>query len=68
MNELDSDGNPPKFYPGDRVFVEPLKMEATVIEQLMCYDYPEYFWGNVKLKYDDGATGTSHSWQLKKLT
>ena len=67
MNERDSYGDLPDFKQGDRVFVLPLKMEATVVEQLMTYDYPEYFWGNVKLRYDDGVEGISHRWQLKKL-
>lgn len=64
---LDSKGNPPRFFPGDRVYVMPVKMEATVIEQMLSYDSGEYFWGNLKLKYDDGYEGTSHSWQVKKL-
>lgn len=67
MTKLDSNGDPPKFYAGDRVFVHPLNMEATVIEQQLHWDYPESFWGNVKLIYDDGVTGTSNCWQLKKL-
>lgn len=67
MTQLDSNGNPPKFKPGERVYVHPLKMEATVIEQLLSYDYPECFWGNVNLQYDDGLTSTSNSWQLPKV-
>ncbi len=67
MNNRDSHGRLPSFLPGDRVLVLPLKMEATVIEQLRSYDYPEWFWGNVKLQYDDGIIGTSNSWQLSKL-
>ena len=66
-DELDSNGNPAKFRPGDRVNVLPLKMEATVIEQYRSYDYPDWFWGNVRLKFDDGAEGTSNSWQLEKV-
>ena len=65
--ELDCRGHPPKFLRGDRVLVLPLDMEATVIEQLMTYDYPEYFWGNVRVRYDDNLEGTSQSWQLRKL-
>ena len=64
---LDSNGNPPRFLHGERVFVMPVKMEATVIEQMLSYDGGEYFWGNLKLKYDDGFEGISHSWQVKKL-
>jgi len=68
MNELDSDGNPPKFVYGDRVLVLPLDLMATVIRQQKCYDGIGYwFWGNVKLIYDDGVTGISNSWQLKKV-
>lgn len=58
----------PPFKSGERVYVLPLKMEATVIRQQKCYDYPDEFWGNVELLYDDGIKGTSNSWQLKKLT
>jgi hypothetical protein len=50
---LDSNGNPPRFLPGERVYVMPVKMEATVIKQMLSYDSGESFWGNLKLKYDD---------------
>lgn len=63
----DSEGRPPKFIEGDRVYVGPLKVEATVIRQILHYDYPESFWGDVELMYDDGVPGRSNSWQLKKL-
>ncbi len=57
----------PQFLPGDRVYVKPLKMEATVIKQRLHHDGPESFWGNVELLYDDGIKGISNSWQCKKL-
>jgi hypothetical protein len=63
----DSSGKFPTWNPGDRVFVAPMRMYATVIEQTLSYDYPESFWGNVQLQYDDGITGTSNSWQLVKV-
>ena len=59
--------NDAPFQPGDRVFVLPLKMEATVVEQYKTYDYPDEYWGNVLLQYDDGTKGVSNSWQLKHL-
>lgn len=59
--------NPPQYKEGDRVYVIPLNMEATVIKQQLTYDYPESFWGNVELQYDDGVKGISNSWQLKKI-
>lgn len=65
--EIDSDGRGPLYVRGDRVYVHPLKQEATVIKQILHYDYPESFWGNVKLQYDDGVTGISHSCQCKKI-
>lgn len=64
---LDSEGNPPKFYSGDRVYVLPLKMEATVIRQVLHYDLGETFWGNLELVYDDGVKGVSNCWQVKKI-
>ena len=64
----DSDGNGPMWRPGDRVWVAPLKMEATVIQQLPSYDGPDYwFWGNVELQYDDGTKGISNNWQIMKV-
>ena len=63
-----STSDEPPFKPNERVYVLPLKMEATVIRQQRCYDGPDQFWGNVELLYDDGITGKSNSWQLKKLT
>jgi hypothetical protein len=65
--KLDSNGKPAPFQPGDRVFVGPNKMHATVVRQILSWDYPECFWGNVELLYDDGVKGTSNSWQLRKL-
>jgi hypothetical protein len=63
----DSNGNPPKFLPGDRVYVHPMRQEATVIKQVLHWDYPESFWGNLELQYDDGIKGTSHCWQVEKV-
>jgi len=57
----------PKFVAGDRVYVGPNKMEATVIQQIKHYDGSEVFWGNVELLYDDGVKGISNCWQLQKL-
>lgn len=55
----------PQFIVGDRVYVIPLKMEATVIRQRRSYDGLDEFWGNVELVYDDGRKGVSNSWQLR---
>ena len=69
VNETDTEGRLPKFVPGDRVLVIPLKMEATVIEQKRSYDGPDYwFWGNVYLEYDDGFRGIANNWQCAKLS
>ena len=59
--------HPPPFEAGDRVLVLPNNMEATVLEQCLTYDYPETFWGNTIVKYDDGITGSSNSWQLRLI-
>ena len=67
MNDLDSNGNPPKFVKGDRVLVLPNNLKATVIRQRMHYDMNEEFWGNLELLYDDGVTGSSHSWQVERI-
>ena len=65
--KTDSNGKPPEFYSGDRVFVLPTQMEATVIRQVLHYDMNESFWGNLELMYDDGQKGTSHCWQVKRI-
>jgi hypothetical protein len=57
----------PEFKEGDRVWVAPLSMEATVIRQRKSYDGPDVFWGNVEVVFDDGMKGLSNSWQLMKL-
>lgn len=64
---LDSEGNPPMFYSGDRVIVLPNNMKATVIRQILHFDMNESFWGNLELMYDDGVKGTSNSWQVKRI-
>jgi hypothetical protein len=63
----DSDGSGPTYKKGDRVWVAPLKMEATVIKQILHYDGPETFYGNVQVKFDDGTTGTGNCWQMSKV-
>jgi hypothetical protein len=63
----DSYGRKPEYNPGDRVYVHPTRMQATVIRQVLHYDYPESFWGNLELQYDDGIKGTAHSWQCSKV-
>ena len=65
--KVDSNGNPPSYKAGDRVYVLPLKMQATVIEQRLHYDYPDSFWGNLRLRYDDGVEGESNSWQCARV-
>ena len=65
--EVDSNGNGSMWRPGDRVWVAPLKMEATVIKQCLSYDGAESFWGNVELQYDDGVKGTSNNWQIMRV-
>jgi hypothetical protein len=68
MNEqVDSNGHGPSWRAGERAWVAPLRVEATVIQQLLSYDGGESFWGNVELLYDDGARGVSNSWQLVRI-
>ena len=67
MSRLDSEGNPPKFRQGDRVFVMSVKMQATVIRQILHYDMNETFWGNLELEYDDSTKGVSHGWQVRRI-
>jgi hypothetical protein len=57
----------PTFNEGDRVYVVPLKMEATVIKQIKHYDSGHEFYGNVELIYDDGVKAISHGWQVELL-
>jgi hypothetical protein len=63
----DSKGRVPQWQPGQRVWIACLGMQATVIQQTLSWDYPESFWGNVQLQYDDGVQGTSNSWQLSRV-
>ena len=67
IEDLDSNGYGPSWRPGERAWVAPFKIEATVIQQLLSYDGGESFWGNVELLYDDGAKGVSNSWQLVRI-
>ena len=64
---VDTNGNGPMWKPGERVWVAPLKMEATVIQQSLSYDGEESFWGNVELLYDDGVKGNSNNWQIMRI-
>ena len=57
----------PEYKAGDRVYVIPLRMQATVIKQVLHHDGDETFYGNLELQYDDGTKGTSHSWQCSRV-
>ena len=57
----------PNYVAGDRVYVLPLKMEATVIRQVKHYDGDDEFYGNVELMYDNGEKGISNGWQVELL-
>lgn len=57
----------PEYKAGDRVYVIPLKEQATVIKQVLHHDGDETFYGNLELQYDDGTKGTSHSWQCSRV-
>ena len=63
----DSNGHKPDYNPGDRVYVHPMRQQATVIEQVLHHDGSESFWGNLKVRYDDGIEGISHSWQCARV-
>jgi hypothetical protein len=65
--QVDDQGNGPMWRPGEKVWVAPLKLEATVIQQQLSYDGGESFWGNVELQYDDGTKGISNNWQIMKV-
>ena len=58
---------PPPFEAGDTVMVIPYNRKAIVVEQYLSYDYPDVFWGNVKVNYEDGVQGTCNNWQLKVI-
>ena len=58
---------PAPFQAGDRVYVGPAKMEATVIRQIKHYDMGDSFWGDLELQFDDGVKGRSHCWQVKRV-
>ena len=66
LKRTDNDGNMPTWHAGERVIVPCVKDAnniATVVKQQLCYDMGDCFWGNVFLRYDDGASGYSNSWQ-----
>lgn len=67
MSDKDSQGRGPAYRQGDRVYVLPCGLEATVIKQILHHDGPDTFWGNLELLYDDGKKGTSHAWQCSRI-
>lgn len=62
----DTAGKKSTFKPDERVWVIPMKCWATVVDQLLHWDCEESFWGNVRVRYDDGVEGTCNSWQLRR--
>ena len=65
---LDSEGRRPEWQPGQQAWFAKLGQEVTVIEQVLHYEYPRTYWGNVRLQYHDGRQGVANSWQLSTIT
>lgn len=64
LEPTDSEGRLASFVKGDKIFVMPAKMKATVIRQILHHDMGETFWGNLEVEYEDGIRGICHSWQV----
>lgn len=70
--QIDHDGKGPMFRPGDIVKVLPYALaKATVVKQMLSYDYPDVFWGNVEVIMNEGPfaghTIICNNWQLEPL-
>lgn len=65
---VDSKGNGPEYHPGEKVYHAMFRKHATVIEQLLNWDYPDQIWGSVLIVYDnDSVQTTVSSWQLSRV-
>lgn len=68
----EEDLGPAPWKNGDRAIHLPSNVEVIVHKQLVGYDYPEVFWGNVVVYPVDPSIGTindkitCHNWQLQK--
>lgn len=58
----DAEIGPPTWVAGDRVMVCG-KYPGTIVQQYQS----EGGWGNVHVRYDDGKSGTSNSWQCQRI-
>ena len=64
---LDTSGRKPDWHKGQKVWFSSLEQEASVVEQILLYDYASSYWGDVILEYNDGTIGAAHSWQLSRI-
>jgi len=67
MSDLDSNGYPPQWKTGEKVWVSLRRLEVTVIQQTLSYIEDETFWGDVIIKYDNGITDVIKNWQITKI-
>jgi hypothetical protein len=67
--ELDSQGKPAPFQPGDRVVTMQVPRRGqkyTIIYQYLHYDGCERFWGNCLISDAHGQKVHCHCWQLER--
>jgi hypothetical protein len=66
-NRSDTRGHKPEWQPGEKVWVSNLRQEATVVEQILIYDYADSYWGEVIVEYANSKLGAANSWQLSRI-
>ena len=69
MDDVDSEGKGPNMPPGTRVVFMPDRDDTklgTIERQILHYDGGETFWGNVRVRMDDGRYLEANCWQCKK--
>lgn len=66
-NRSDTRGRRPDWQPGEKVWINNIRQEATVVEQVLVYDYADSYWGDVILEYANSTLGAANSWQLSRI-
>ena len=70
MDDVDSEGKGPNLPPGTRVIFMPDRDDTKlgkIERQILHYDGGETFWGNVRVRMDDGRYIEANCWQCKKV-
>jgi hypothetical protein len=59
--------NEPEYKSGDKIWIGPSRLKATVVQQIYSYIEDDGYWGDVIVRYENGITGVEKCWQIMRI-